>query len=61
MASAASRAARRLVLRYVILVAWALFCVAPIIWFLSIGLRPRTEIILPRPLYLRPSRSTPGT
>ena len=29
-----------LALRYVILVAWALFCIAPIIWFLSIGLRP---------------------
>lgn len=41
-----------LTLRYVILIAWALFCIAPIIWFLSIGLRPRTEIILPRPLYI---------
>jgi multiple sugar transport system permease protein len=39
-------------LRYGVLVAWGLFCLLPIIWFLSIGLRPRTEIILPRPLYL---------
>jgi multiple sugar transport system permease protein len=43
--------AASLTLRYAILFAWALFCVLPIIWFLSIGLRPRTEIILPRPLY----------
>ena len=35
-----------------VLIAWALFCIVPIIWFLSIGLRPRTEIILPRPLYI---------
>lgn len=41
-----------LTLRYVILIAWALFCIAPIIWFLTIGLRPRTEIVLPRPLYI---------
>lgn len=44
--------AASLTMRYVILIAWALFCIAPIIWFLSIGLRPRTEIILPRPLYI---------
>ena len=44
------RTASRL-LRYAILAAWALFCVLPIVWFLSIGLRPRTEIVLPRPLY----------
>ncbi|MEN8685787.1 carbohydrate ABC transporter permease [Marivita sp.] len=40
-----------LILRYAILGAWALFCLAPVIWFLSIGLRPRTEIITPTPIY----------
>lgn len=39
-------------LRFAILGVWALFCLLPIVWFLTIGLRPRTEIILPRPLYL---------
>jgi len=39
-------------LRYAVLIGWGLFCLAPILWFLSIGLRPRTEIILPRPLYI---------
>ena len=38
-------------LRYVILGAWALFCLVPVVWFLSIGLRPRTEIITPTPVY----------
>lgn len=37
--------------RYLILTGWALFCLAPILWFLSIGLRPRTEIITPEPIY----------
>ncbi|MGE0005379.1 MAG: carbohydrate ABC transporter permease [Parvibaculaceae bacterium] len=41
-----------LVLRYAVLAAWALFCAAPVVWFLTIGLRPRTEIVLPRPLYV---------
>lgn len=38
-------------LRYLILGAWALFCLAPVLWFLSIGFRPRTEIITPQPIY----------
>lgn len=38
-------------LRYLILGAWALFCLVPILWFLSIGLRPRTEIVTPEPIY----------
>ncbi len=38
-------------IRYLILGAWALFCLLPVIWFLSIGLRPRVEIITPRPIY----------
>ena len=33
------------------LAAWALFCLLPILWFLSIGFRPRTEIITPQPIY----------
>lgn len=40
-----------LLLRYTILGAWALVCLAPVAWFLSIGLRPRTEIITPTPVY----------
>jgi len=46
------RKGERLWLRYVVLAAWAAFCLAPILWFLSIGLRPRTEIIAPQPIYL---------
>ncbi|MEM9199348.1 MAG: carbohydrate ABC transporter permease [Pseudomonadota bacterium] len=38
--------------RYLILGSWALFCLVPVIWFLSIGLRPRTEIITPEPIYI---------
>ncbi|MEM1064160.1 MAG: carbohydrate ABC transporter permease [Pseudomonadota bacterium] len=38
-------------IRYLILGAWALFCLLPVVWFLSIGLRPRVEIITPRPIY----------
>jgi multiple sugar transport system permease protein len=41
-----------LILRYLVLGAWAVVCLAPILWFLSIGFRPRTEIITPRPIYL---------
>jgi len=41
----------RLWIRYLILGSWALFCLAPVLWFLSIGLRPRTEIITPQPIY----------
>ena len=39
-------------IRYLVLGAWALFCLVPVIWFLSIGLRPRTEIITPTPIYI---------
>ena len=41
-----------LFIRYLVLGAWALFCLVPVIWFLSIGLRPRTEIITPTPIYV---------
>jgi multiple sugar transport system permease protein len=39
------------VLRYLVLGSWALVCLLPILWFLSIGFRPRTEVITPRPIY----------
>lgn len=39
-------------IRYLVLGAWAAFCLAPVLWFLTIGLRPRTEIITPEPIYL---------
>lgn len=38
-------------LRYVVLISWLLICLLPVLWFLSIGLRPRTEIITPEPVY----------
>jgi multiple sugar transport system permease protein len=41
----------RLWLRYFILFAWAAFCLVPMLWFLSIGLRPRTEVITAEPIY----------
>ena len=41
-----------LVLRYLVLGTWAIVCLAPVLWFLTIGLRPRTEIITPQPIYL---------
>ena len=39
------------VLRTAILAAWGLFCLLPIIFFASIALRPRNEIIAPEPIY----------
>ena len=39
------------VLRTPILGAWGLFCLLPIIFFASIALRPRNEIIAPEPIY----------
>ena len=50
---ARTRKSRResLVLRYVVLGTWALVCLLPILWFLSIAFRPRTEIITPQPIY----------
>lgn len=51
MASIRKNGGESLLLRYVILIAWALVCLVPIIWFLTIGFRPRTEIIVPRPIY----------
>jgi len=39
------------VIRYLVLGSWALFCLMPVLWFLSIGLRSRVEIITPTPIY----------
>lgn len=51
MASGRRKRGENLFIRYLILGGWALFCLAPVLWFLSIGLRPRTEIITPQPIY----------
>ncbi|NNE88812.1 MAG: carbohydrate ABC transporter permease, partial [Silicimonas sp.] len=51
MASPRRAGKENLFVRYLILGAWALFCLVPVLWFLSIGFRPRTEIITPQPIY----------
>jgi len=51
MASIRRAGGESLFIRYLVLGAWALFCIAPALWFLSIGLRPRVEIITPQPVY----------
>ena len=38
--------------RTVLLLVWGLFCLLPIIFFATIALRPRNEIIAPEPIYL---------
>ena len=40
-----------LILRYVVLGAWAAVCLLPIIWFGTIAFRPRTEIIATTPIF----------
>jgi multiple sugar transport system permease protein len=40
-----------LLLRYLVLGSWALVCLLPILWFGTIALRPRTEIVTPQPIY----------
>ncbi|MEL6232798.1 MAG: carbohydrate ABC transporter permease [Pseudomonadota bacterium] len=52
MAATRRRRGESRITRYLILGSWALFCLVPVIWFLSIGLRPRTEIITPEPIYI---------
>ncbi len=51
MASVRKKRGESLLVRYLILGAWAVVCLAPVLWFLSIGLRPRVEIITPQPIY----------
>jgi multiple sugar transport system permease protein len=38
-------------LRKIVLTLWALICLLPILFFASIALRPRNEIIAPEPIY----------
>lgn len=52
MASQRHSRKENLTIRYIVLGSWLLFCLVPVIWFLSIGFRPRTEIITPTPIYL---------
>ena len=47
----AKRRGESRLLRYLVLGGWTLVCLAPILWFLTIGFRPRTEIITPEPIY----------
>ncbi len=51
MASVRKSKGESLFIRYLILGSWALFCLLPVLWFLTIGLRPRVEIITPTPIY----------
>lgn len=51
MASLRHTKSENLFIRYLILGSWALFCLGPVLWFLSIGFRPRTEIINAQPIY----------
>ena len=51
MAAVRKRGGESLVLRYFVLGAWALVCLLPILWFLTIAFRPRTEVITPSPIF----------
>jgi multiple sugar transport system permease protein len=47
----AARREGRSILGTIILAAWGLVCFLPILFFATIALRPRNEIIAPRPIY----------
>jgi multiple sugar transport system permease protein len=51
MASVRRTRGESLLIRYLILGAWAFVCLAPILWFMTIAFRPRTEIITTSPIY----------
>lgn len=51
MAAARRSRGESRILRYLVLGSWGLVCLLPILWFLSIGFRPRTEVITPQPIY----------
>jgi multiple sugar transport system permease protein len=51
MASVRKTRGESVLIRYLVLGAWALVCLAPILWFLTIAFRPRTEIITTSPIY----------
>ena len=52
MAGTTKNRSESMVIRYLVLGSWALVCLAPMLWFLSIAFRPRTEIIGTHPIYL---------
>ncbi len=39
------------VVRYLVLGTWAIVCLAPMLWFLTIAFRPRNEIVTAVPIY----------
>jgi multiple sugar transport system permease protein len=47
----AARTEKGLILRRIILASWGMFCFLPILFFATIALRPRNEIISPEPIY----------
>jgi multiple sugar transport system permease protein len=51
MAAIKRRRGESLVLRYLVLGSWALVCLLPILWFLTIAFRARTDIITPQPIF----------
>lgn len=51
MSSVRRQSGDRRLLRYLVLGSWALACLMPILWFLTIAFRPRTEIVLPEPIF----------
>lgn len=51
MAAHRKSASESRLLRYLVLGSWAVVCLLPILWFATIALRPRTEIITPQPIY----------
>jgi multiple sugar transport system permease protein len=51
MAGRPKKRGESLMLRYFVLGAWALVCLLPILWFLTIAFRPRTEVITPQPIF----------
>jgi multiple sugar transport system permease protein len=51
MAALRKRRGESLILRYLVLGSWALVCLLPMLWFLTIAFRARTEIITPQPIF----------
>ena len=51
MAAKTRKRGESLILRYTVLGSWALVCLLPILWFLTIAFRARTDIITPQPIF----------
>lgn len=51
MAKVIKRRGESLFIRYLVLGSWASICLLPILWFLTIAFRTRTEIITPVPVF----------